>query len=327
MNGNGNISQLRVGIIGIGPVGGVLAAHLAEAGTFVVPCDIISQKLDNIKKMGICLQNKFKKKIPVFDVSCSIKDLEVYNLDLVIFAVKTPVLKKIVGQIKEFATDKMYFLVAQNGIDNELIVADELGHEKTLRMVINYAGNMTNDYTVNVNFFNPPNYLAALKPQGEGIAQKLNDLLNSVHLDTEIPDNIRVYIWGKTILNASISSICAITRRTMKEVMDFPKTRKLVEAIIDESVCIAQKEGIDLGETFRKFCVHYLTNAGHHRPSMLIDLDNGLNTEIDQLNGKIVEYGKKHNTPTPLNLSVTALIHMLEHSREKTEVLKSLNYG
>ena len=45
---------------------------------------------------------------------------------------------------------------------------------------------------------------------------------------------------------------------------------------------------------------------------MLIDIENGVKTEIDQLNGKIVEYGKKHDINTPLNQAVTALIHLQE---------------
>ncbi len=102
----------------------------------------------------------------------------------------------------------------------------------------------------------------------------------------------------------------------MKDVLDFPQTLDLVEAIIDESVRVAEKEGIDLGKKFRRFCIRYLKNAGHHRPSMLTDLEEGRHTEIDWLNGKIVDYGKKHYLPTPLNQSVTALIHMLELSPE-----------
>ena len=50
---------------------------------------------------------------------------------------------------------------------------------------------------------------------------------------------------------------------------------------------------------------------------MLIDLDNGLKTEIDSLNGKIMEYGRKHYSPTPLNQAVTAMVHLLEKSSQE----------
>ena len=90
----------------------------------------------------------------------------------------------------------------------------------------------------------------------------------------------------------------------------------MVEGIIDESVRVADMERIELGKKFRRFCMKYLKNAGHHRPSMLVDLEDGHRTEIDYLNGKLVQYGRKHYVPTPLNQAVTALVHMMEYSSE-----------
>jgi len=313
---NNSNDQMRVGIIGMGPVGSILAAHLAEAGAFVIPCDVITTKMDKIKRSGLRLKNVIEKTVPVPDVCYSIQELASFDLDLVVVAVKTPSLKKVVGQLADFATDKMYVMCAQNGIDNEIIVAREFGDEKTLRMVVNYAGSMSDANTVHVSFFNPPNYIASLSPKGREMVDKIVALLNSVDMDTEIPEDIQDYIWEKAILNAALSAVCAISRKTMKDVMDFPFTLELVEAIIDESVRVAEMEGIELGRKFRRFCIRYLKNAGHHRPSMLIDLENGNRTEIDQLNGKIVEYGRKHCKPTPLNQCVTALVHLLEYTVE-----------
>jgi 2-dehydropantoate 2-reductase len=45
---------------------------------------------------------------------------------------------------------------------------------------------------------------------------------------------------------------------------------------------------------------------------MLIDIENNLPTEIDYLNGRIVEYGRKHSVPTPTNETITTLINLLE---------------
>ncbi|MCP4568829.1 MAG: 2-dehydropantoate 2-reductase [FCB group bacterium] len=316
MTDNNNNGQMRVGVIGMGPVGAVLMAHLIEAGAFVVPCDIIPKKMDKIKKSGIILKRTIEKRVEVPAVCNSIQELEMYDLDLAIIAVKTPGLAKVVGKLAQIKSDKMYVLCAQNGIDNELIVAQEFGDEKTLRMVVNYAGNMPESNIVHVSFFNPPNYIAALSPKGEDMAKDVVELMNKSGLDTMIPEDIQDFIWEKAILNAALSAVCAITRKTMKEVMDFQYTLELVEAIIDESVRVAEMEGIELGKKFRRFCVRYLKNAGHHKPSMLIDLENGSKTEIDQLNGRIVKYGRKHCLPTPLNQCVTALVHLLEYSVE-----------
>ncbi len=314
---NENNHSMRVGIIGTGPVGSILTAHLKDAGAHVVPCDMFSHKIDAIKKKGIRLTNTIDKKVAIKDACYTIQELNAYDLDLIIIAVKTPDLKKVVKQIKDIDNGKFYVMCAQNGIDNEQEIGREFTDHRTLRMVINFAGNMVDDNTVHVSFFNPPNYVASLADGANEMAQKFADTLNTVGLETEIPVDIQDYVWGKAILNAALSAVCAITKRTMKEVMDYPQTFELVEGIIDESVHVAEKERIELGNKFRRFSIRYLKNAGHHRPSMLVDLENGDPTEIDQLNGKIVQYGRKHCLPTPLNQSVTALVHLLEEGAKK----------
>ncbi len=312
-NGNNN-GPLRVGVIGLGPVGSIIAAHLAAAGAYVVGCEVDARITDAVKKGGIKLTHVIEKKVQLSQVAYTVQELAMFDLNLVIVATKTPALKKVVDLLAEIDDEKLFVMVAQNGIDNEQIVAHALDEERTLRMVINFAGVSREPNVVHVSFFNPPNYIAALLAHGEPMADTIVELFNKAGLQTEIPLDIQDYIWEKAILNAALSPLCAITRRTMKDVLDFPQGQELVEAIVDESVRVALAEGIILDKKFRRFSLRYLKNAGHHRPSMLTDLEAGRPTEIEMLNGRIVEYGKKHHIPTPINLSIAEIIRMLERS-------------
>ncbi|MFQ6677584.1 MAG: ketopantoate reductase family protein [Fidelibacterota bacterium] len=307
---------LTLGIIGAGPVGLTLAAHLIEAGSQVILCDIDTEKMDVIKKSGIHLTHTIQKQVNADHVCYSIDELEVFHLDLAIISVKTTALPMVIKQLSKIDNGHMYVMCAQNGIDNELIAAEKFGKDKTLRMVINYAGGMKTPNTVDITFFNPPNYVAPLKEEGKPIAEKVCIFLNSVNLNTDIcgSNEIQNHVWEKAILNAALSGLCAISRRTMKEVMSFPETVDIITGLIDESIQVAKKENIEIRDGFRNDGIGYLKNAGHHKPSMLIDVENGVKTEIDQLNGKIVEYGKKHGLRTPLNQAVTALIHLQERA-------------
>ena len=208
---NNNNNKMRIGVIGVGPVGGIIVAHLIEADAFVVACDLIPQRMDKIKKKGLILQHGIEKKVKVEEVCYSIKELEMYDLDLIIISVKTPALKNVINQLKDIKSEKLHYLVAQNGIDNEVEVASAFGDDKTMRMVVNFAGNMSDLNMVHVSFFNPPNYLAALMPQGDEAAKRIVELFNSVNLTTEIPEDILDYVWEKAILNAALSAVCAIT--------------------------------------------------------------------------------------------------------------------
>ena len=311
---NGEAKPMRVGIVGMGPVGSTLTVFLKEAGAIVVPCDSSPGRIDAIRKDGIRLTHVFDKFVKVSHACYTIQELGMHDLDLIVIAVKTPDLSKALEQILEIDDGKLHVMCAQNGIDNEVEIGRKFSDHRTHRLVINYAGNMVDGSTVHASFFNPPNYVACLGDGGNQLVKRFADMLNSVGLETEIPVDIQDHVWSKAILNASVSAICAITRRTMKEVMDFPDSCDLAEALIDECVMVAEKERIELGNKFRRFSLRYLKNAGHHRPSMLVDLENGDPTEIDYLNARIVDYGRKHCVPTPLNQALTAMVHLLERS-------------
>ena len=85
--------------------------------------------------------------------------------------------------------NKIYAVSAQNGIDVEQMLADVFGESKTLRMVINFAGNLNAPNIVKVTFFNPPNYVASLDDTGVKAAEKLAIYLNSVGLKTKAIDS------------------------------------------------------------------------------------------------------------------------------------------
>jgi ketopantoate reductase len=75
--------------------------------------------------------------------------------------------------------------------------------------------------------------------------------------------------------------------------------------------------GYRVSPEFIHFSRHYLAQGDGHRPSMLMDLDRGRGTEIDWLNGKIVELARRHEIPVPVNEVITALVKSLEPSDEE----------
>ncbi|MFQ6606462.1 MAG: ketopantoate reductase family protein [Fidelibacterota bacterium] len=307
-------SSLTIGVVGLGPVGCILAVHLKDAGATVVACDIDQLKIAAMQKNGIQLVHTIQKQVYLQETCTSIAEMMTRQLDLVVIAVKAPYLKRVIKELAEYREQDFFLLSAQNGIDNELELAEVFGAYRTLRMVINYAGNMLDRSTVNVGFFNPPNYLAPLDSQGKSLAEQLVAMLNQTGLTTVIPNRLDEHIWGKAILNASLAPVCAIAGKTMQEIMEHPQGRQLVISLLDEALQVAAAEGIHYPADYMEQCLKYLDLGGGHRPSMLVDLDNERPTEINYLNGRIVEYGKKHGVDTPMNQTITTLIQLLDQS-------------
>ncbi len=304
------MNEHRFGIIGVGPIGSIIAAHLANKGHNVTLVDILKDHLDEIKRNGLILTGfkEMKAVFPPENFCYSIDEIEGKKLDIIFISVKASILPKILPNLKKVTTPNTIFVSLQNGLDAENLIADFFGTKNTLRIVINYAGNIIDNGKVRMSFFNAPNYIGMIDPSAKEKARTLAEIITASGLETNFTSEIKKYEWEKTILNTALSPVCALTRRTMKQMMEFNKTRELVEAILREGIEVAKANGIFFESEFLIHGMNYLDKAGHHKTSMHVDIERGSPTEIDFINGKIVEYGKLKGIPTPYNSTIVSLI-------------------
>ena len=95
---------------------------------------------------------------------------------------------------------------------------------------------------------------------------------------------------------------------TMAQAMTDPIVYQIVDALVKECVKIARANEISLGWDFYPHAMEYMGNAGDHKPSMLMDIENKRRTEIDLINGKFIEYGAQAGIETPYNNTLRALV-------------------
>jgi 2-dehydropantoate 2-reductase len=306
-------TEPKIAIVGAGPVGGILGAHLACAGHYVVLCDIQKPHLDAIKTRGLSITGCSELIGRCERVAYGIAELSRFPaVDTIVIATKASVLPRLVPEIRKIARPGMQFISCQNGLDNEEFMADAFGSDKVLRIVVNYAGSQMGDGNIYMSFFNPPNYIGAMTAEGEPLARRLAGMMSEAELETQFTPQIKKYEWEKVILNAALSALCALTRKPMKDMMDLEQTEFLAEELMREGIEVAEASGVTLDEGFLEHGIQYLKKAGYHRTSMHQDILRRLPTEIDWLNGRIVERGRALGLQTPYNFAITALIKGLE---------------
>ena len=316
-SGEEDYSGLRIAIIGAGPTGGILAAHLAKHGEDVILVDIQTNRIDAIRRNGLTISGFVNLHSTIPHLCYSIEELAPYKPDILFIAVKTSALRKVITEIQAIWRPDMKVISFQNGIDNELLLAKAFGRENALRVVINYAGNVVGNANIEMTFFNKPNFIGIVSERTKTFAKWIAHRMTEAELDTEFTKNIKWHTWKKTILNSAMSPVCAIVGMTMQETLDFPETRTLIEEALKEGIHVAKADGYDYGDDFFDTCMAYLEKGGHHKPSMWVDIENRNPTEIDFLNKKIVEYGEKYNIPAPYNRVLTYLIKALEFQWSK----------
>jgi len=310
------MSNHKIGIIGAGPVGSIMAAHLARNGENVFLVDIKKDLISAIEKKGITITGVGDNfTVPVKGTGYFTASLSRFDVDLIFVAVKFNFLETLLEELKLIFRPGQKIVLLQNGIDNEDRAAEKFSRNDVLRFVINYAGMIVEPGTVRVSFFNPPNYIGALSAKNKSLARKIADFVTDAGLKTVFTPEIKKYEWKKTILNAALMPVCATTGLTMKEAMGCEDTRFLCEQILHECIQVAKKVGYEYESNFFESCLAYLSNAGNHKPSTSIDLEAG--NPIEYIFQPIIDYGKKTGSPTPYLESLTKVVRTLEKQKRK----------
>ncbi len=306
-------NEHKIAIVGVGPVGGILAAYLSRAGHRVVLCDVLKGHLDAIRKAGLKVSGVSEMTFKSDRLIQNVAELSEYpHVETIVIATKASVMPQFIQEVKRVARPETCIISCQNGLGNEEYLAEIFGEANVLRMVVNFAGSLVKDGQIRMTFFNPPNYVGTLTPEAEPAAQALAELLTGVDCDTRFTRDIKRFEWEKVIVNVGLSAMCALTCKRMKDMMDFEPTEFLVEELMREGIEVAEASGVNFEGDIFDHSVQYLRKAGYHKTSMHHDIERGLPTEIDWLNGRIVERGRELGIKTPYNYAITALVKGLE---------------
>jgi len=305
-----------IGIIGLGPAGSILAAHLAKAGEDIIVEDIVQKLLLTIKQEGLHISGIKELTAKIDKITSSMSEFSKLNPDIIFIATKACILKVILPEIKQIYKPEMKIVSFENGLDNEQFITKSLEIDTTYRVVINYAGNTIGLGNVKMNWFQPPNYVGAFC-KGEYTTDEttkyISNMMTCSGLTTHEAPDIKKNVWEKTILNSALCSICAATGQTMKEAIEFEHTRDLAVKILEEGLEVAKADGYDFGKGSLSRFTSYLEKGGAHKPSMLIDVENKRPTEVDFMSGAIAHYGEKYGIPTPVNSTFTSLLKTIEN--------------
>jgi len=267
-----------------------------------------------LKKDGLNISGVLDFHVPVRNFFSKIQDAKNLKPDLIFICTKTYHLPPVLEELKEIYTPGVRIVSTHNGLGPEDTIAEKFGKDTVFRMSLNLGAAIKSLNHVEMTFFNKPNYIGSLSDANKDLGIQIAEMFTAGGLDTEFVDDIKLYVWRKMIYKCTNASICAVTDRTIKGIMDYPPTREIMLGCFNEALAVAKAMGYDLGDDFLDHAFKFLENVGSHKDSMCYDVANRLPTEIDYLGGKIVEYGKAKGIPTPYFTVMTDLVKAIQDS-------------
>ena len=304
---------MRVSILGTGSIGSVFAASLAstdhEIHLHVRGERGARQILEGIDVSGFGLQTAPATR---FLFSCEELEVEPHlhgGSDVVIFSCKSHAIPSLLELARTLLRENGVALAISNGLGHPEQLARALGPHRVLAATTTHGAFTDADGTV--VWVGQGTVNLALPPFGAGEASigLVAELLKSAGLFPVVRDDSASLIWEKVLLNLAINPIAALAGLQNGELLDDGLFGTCM-MVYREAARVARLERVAVPDevTFEQQLRKVLTSTKDNHCSMLQDIKAGRRTEIEALNGAVVELAEEHGLAVPINQMLTTLV-------------------
>jgi len=317
---------VRIGVVGAGAMGSLMAGRLAAMAGKDAPSpetaidDVVlygrpSAHLEAIQARGLDIieRNGTRSLVPVRATS---SPAEIEGCEVVLVLVKSWASAEAVAPLRPYLNRDTVVITLQNGLGNASALRSALLNDGVRPHV--YLG-----VTTQAAMRTEPGVIAhtgtgitAVGRRANPVNTQLRDIaaaMTGAGLQTVAVDDIHRWVWRKLAVNAAINPLTALAGVQNSVISTDPGLHAAAELIAREVVAVGKASGvkIELAEVLAAI-EEVARSTGDNRSSMLVDVETGTPTEIDAINGAIVSEARRHAIKVPANQLMTALVRARE---------------
>jgi 2-dehydropantoate 2-reductase len=291
---------MRIAVVGTGGIGGPYGASLAKAGadvTFVAR----GAHLAAIRENGLRVEGD-RGQIQIRPAQATDDIAGIGTVDFVLLCVKLWDVESAGEQLRCIVGPETAVMPLQNGVDAAGRLIPILGHEPVMGGTAFVTGTIAAPGVIRQTGTYQRMTFGELDGRPSERGQRLRDLCEAAGFEGILSPDIRVPIWEKFILLVPLSGLHALTRVPLGVWRADPDLLGLYEAALRETVAVGLAEGVPLPpDSVDNGMAQMRSMPAHHTTSMGNDLLRGNRIELPWFAGKVVELGRRHSIPTPVN--------------------------
>lgn len=333
----------RIAVFGCGALGGYVGGYLTRAGYDVTMIDPWPEHVDAMRSPGLRLEGlsdpeNFQVQTNAVLVGEFPSPSDIPPFDIIFIAVKAYDTTDAANFILPYLSEDGFAVSLQNGINEDKIAA-VVGEARTIGCIASTiavslpaAGHIRRMVKLGGaahTVFRVGEINGDITDRAKAIADMLGLIDSAI-----VTDNLMGERWSKLATNAMRNPVAAATDQGSNQNDSDPNIRNLAVRIAAEAIQVARAEGVELvkiagvdpdlllaaGTGDEKayeavteiFFAAMARRSDGQRPSMAQDVSKGRRTEIDHLNGLIVERARKYDIPTPANQAIIDVIKQIE---------------
>lgn len=298
---------MNILVVGTGAMACLFAARLAGTGNKVTMLGTWREGLTALRQRGVRLLET-DGTIGLYQVKVLEDEQPQGNFRQALVLVKSWQTQRAASQLTSCLAEEGVALTLQNGFGNLEVLAAVLGQSRVAFGVTTEGARMIE-----------PGYI---QHTGEGKVMlgshprlgELKTFLARAGFQVEIIEDPESVLWGKLVINAAINPLTAVLRVPNGELLKRPSARQLMAEAAQEAALVANRKGVTLPYADPVAAVEEVAqNTAENSSSMLQDVLRGMPTEIDAINGAIIQVGEELGVPTPINRMLWRLVRGLDH--------------
>ncbi|WP_299872276.1 2-dehydropantoate 2-reductase [uncultured Sulfitobacter sp.] len=303
---------MKIAVIGVGAMGSIYAALLADAGHDVWAVDTWDAHVDAINTTGLRVEGASGDR-RVTTIRATTRMSDVGPCDLCLIATKASGVGPAAQDAAAVIGNDALVLTIQNGLGAAERIAGHMPVQNVLLGVADgFGASMKGPGHAHHNSMK----LIRIGEIEGGLTDRLQQMervWKDAGFNVKAFDNITQLIWEKFLCNVTFSAPCTTFNATVGELMESPEHWHIALGAMQEAYAIARARGIQLSFDDP---VAYVTAFGagmpQARPSMLLDHMAERVSELDAINGIVPVMGRDAGIPTPYNDTLTAILKQRE---------------
>ncbi len=295
---------MKITVMGPGGVGGYFGARLAAAGndvTFVAR----GAHLDAMRRKGLRLDSDIGA-LHLDPVKVVADAREIAAADAILFAVKLGDTENAAESLEGLVGKGAAVFTFQNGVESAERIGRIVGEGAVVPGVARIASHIVEPGVIRQagNFARLDFAERDGKPSQRTAA--FLEACKKAGIDANLSPDIGRELWIKFAMLAPHAAMTALTRGPIGPVRSNPKSRALLQQLVEETVAVgaALKAGVGPADVPR-LMQGYDNMPKTFLASMAHDILAGKPLEVDHLSGVVVRLGEKAGVPTPAHRFIT----------------------
>ena len=301
---------MKVLILGAGAMGCLYGAALHRGGAAVTLVDVNREHLVAINEHGLELETRAgTEHLPI---PALLPDQVAEVADLVVVFTKTFQTDAALAGIAAAIGPDTWLLSLQNGLGNDERLARHAARERVMVGVSTLPSDLLGPGRVRSHGDGGTKLYPAFTGDA-GMAQAFCEALAAGGMSAAPDPQIHAAIWSKAIFNAAMNPLCALTLRTPGFLGAHDESRALIRTVVEEGAATANANGIPIDAApIHALTEVSMTDHANHEASMLQDIKARRRTEVDAINGAIVEAAKARGVEVPVTQTLWRLVKLEE---------------